>query len=156
MKHLIDRLQIAQGNNNVEELIPEAIEMLRQLQARNKLLTDVLIETNTFARELRAENEALKAGGEPVAWTVYSHNENDIAWTKEGLKLKAGVPLYTHPAKTLTYEEMLKTVMSYFPSGVESACAQQLGWSHEYMLGYNDALRETRIRLAILRKANEK
>ena len=61
MKHLIDRLQIAQGNNNVEELIPEAIEMLRQLQARNKLLTDVLIETNTFVRELRAENEALKA-----------------------------------------------------------------------------------------------
>ena len=35
--------------------------MLRQQQARNKLLTDVLIETNTFVRELRAENEALKA-----------------------------------------------------------------------------------------------
>jgi len=31
MKHLIDRLQIAQGNNNVEELIPEVIKMLRKI-----------------------------------------------------------------------------------------------------------------------------
>lgn len=27
MKHLIDRLEIAQGNNNADELIPEAIAM---------------------------------------------------------------------------------------------------------------------------------
>ena len=34
MKHIADRLEIAQGNNNAEELIPEAIAMLRQQQAK--------------------------------------------------------------------------------------------------------------------------
>ena len=38
MKHLIDRLQIAQGNNNADELIPEVIEMLRQQQAEIEAL----------------------------------------------------------------------------------------------------------------------
>ena len=68
---------------------------------------------------------------------------------------EGSIPLYTHPAKTLKDEDMLKTVKSYLPSGVEIATAQQLGWSHEYMLGYNDALCEVRMRLAILRKAQE-
>lgn len=38
MKHLIDRLQIAQGNNNADELIPEVIEMLCQQQAEIEVL----------------------------------------------------------------------------------------------------------------------
>ena len=40
MKHLIDRLEIAQGNNNADELIPEAIAMLRQQQVRIKQLEE--------------------------------------------------------------------------------------------------------------------
>jgi len=49
MKPLIDRLQIAQGNNNADELIPEVIEMLCQQQAEiealeAKTLTDEEID----------------------------------------------------------------------------------------------------------------
>jgi hypothetical protein len=39
---LIDELEIAQGNNNVDELIPEAIVMLRQQQAEIEALKEAL------------------------------------------------------------------------------------------------------------------
>ena len=48
MTHLIDRLQIAQGNNNVDELIPEAIEMLRQQQAEIEALKKELETCKTI------------------------------------------------------------------------------------------------------------
>ena len=60
MKHLIDRLEIAQGNNNADELIPEAIAMLRQQQA----LINQLEETQDYLYKThdtdKAEIEALK------------------------------------------------------------------------------------------------
>jgi hypothetical protein len=43
MKLLIDRLQIAQGNNNADELIPEVIEMLCQQQVEIEALKDKLM-----------------------------------------------------------------------------------------------------------------
>ena len=99
-------------------------------------------------REMNA-NELIKY------FETYDYREGDVKDLVE-LCRQQQAEIEALKAKTLTYAEMLKTVRSYLPSGVESACAQQLGWSHEYMLGYNDALRETRIRLAILKKAQEK
>ena len=62
MKHLIDKLQIAQGNNNVEELIPEVIEMLRQQQAEIEQwgvdfdkLTDDFIKQQAEIKTLKKE-----------------------------------------------------------------------------------------------------
>ena len=34
---------------------------------------------------------------EPVAWVIYDQEFNDIEWSKAGMKLKEGTPLYTHP-----------------------------------------------------------
>lgn len=52
---------------------------------------------------------------EPVAWAVWEGRPHDLFFTKEEAdelcRLKGGdaktVPLYTHPAKTLTDEEIL-------------------------------------------------
>lgn len=102
----------------------------------------------------QAEIESLKSGGEPVAWMqTWRNQRNEIAMGLNFDRIgKSDIALYTRPAKTLTDEETLKTVRSYLPSGVEAACAKHLGWSHEYMLGYNDALCEVRVRLATLKK----
>lgn len=34
---------------------------------------------------------------EPVAWVVYDHENNDVAWSEAGKTLKAETPLYTTP-----------------------------------------------------------
>ena len=34
---------------------------------------------------------------EPVAWVVYDTDNNDIAWSETGKRLKAETPLYTAP-----------------------------------------------------------
>jgi hypothetical protein len=49
---------------------------------------------------------------EPVAWMeLYYGEPNNLAWTDAELRDSGGiyktVPLYTHPAKTLTNEEIL-------------------------------------------------
>ena len=41
---LADKLEIAQGNNNAEELIPEAVAMLRQQQAEIEALKAIINE----------------------------------------------------------------------------------------------------------------
>ena len=68
MKHIADRLEIAQGNNNVDELIPEAIAMLRQQQAD----LEHMWMANTV---LEAEIEALKANSARYEWlrTEFAH-----------------------------------------------------------------------------------
>jgi len=50
---------------------------------------------------------------EPVAWMeLYFGEPNNLAWTDAELKDSGDVyktiPLYTHPAKTLTDEEILQ------------------------------------------------
>jgi len=77
-----------------------------------------------FVRQQQAEIEALKkeaalqrlsdftqeADNEPVAWMhkTYFPNglfEEDLVWSKID---ESSIPLYTHPAKTLTDEEILQ------------------------------------------------
>lgn len=47
---LADELEIAQGNNNADELIPEAIAMLRQQQAEIEALKQQLVTTSSEAK----------------------------------------------------------------------------------------------------------
>ena len=51
MKHIADRLEIAQGNNNADELIPEAIAMLRQQQTEIENLEVALKNALLFIRK---------------------------------------------------------------------------------------------------------
>ena len=52
---LADELEIAQGNNNADELIPEAIAMLRQLQKERGLLFSAHSHEMKRADELQIE-----------------------------------------------------------------------------------------------------
>ena len=54
---LSDELEIAQGNNTADELIPETITMLRQQQAREDSLCSMVKEYQDKVDELRAEKE---------------------------------------------------------------------------------------------------
>ena len=55
MTHLIDRLQIAQGNNNADELIPEVIEMLRQQQVEIEELKEKDLRKSMAIRSLNTQ-----------------------------------------------------------------------------------------------------
>jgi hypothetical protein len=50
---------------------------------------------------------------EPVALVNNMCNDS-IDWKVDPLKLEEGTPLYTHPAKTLTDEEILKMAADKF------------------------------------------
>ncbi|MBU3639985.1 hypothetical protein [Polynucleobacter sp. AP-RePozz3-80-G7] len=52
---LADELEIAQGNNNVDELIPVAIAMLRQQQAEIEALKEKLNEAIDAEKDRRFE-----------------------------------------------------------------------------------------------------
>jgi len=55
MTHLIDRLQIAQGNNNADELIPEVIEMLCQQQSEIEELKEKDLRKSMAIRSLNTQ-----------------------------------------------------------------------------------------------------
>ena len=66
MKHIADRLEIAQGNNNTDELIPEAIAMLRHQQAeiedlKAKLQLHDAMDNQCASLMQQSEIEALKS-----------------------------------------------------------------------------------------------
>ena len=74
-------------------------------------------ECADMLRQQQAEIESLKAGGEPVAWTnadclemVKEDGESNMWWMPD---LAEDIPLYTHPAKTLTDEKILKTCIKF-------------------------------------------
>lgn len=67
MKHLIDKLEIAQVNNNANELIPEAIAMLRQLQAENEKVNAEWVQAAMALGACVQENHSLKAENEELS-----------------------------------------------------------------------------------------
>ena len=116
MKHIADRLEIAQGNNNAEELIPEAIAMLRQQQAEIEALK---------AGKIRAYNNGVEDGrkpdtnNKPVAWMeTYKGEPNNLDWDKSNLNYGSEfhdvIPLYTHPVKAITDERITAIAKEIF------------------------------------------
>ena len=71
MKHLIDRLEIAQGNNNADELIPEAIAMLRQQQA----LINQLEETQDYLYKTHDADKAKLAAAEQYCLDAFERGK---------------------------------------------------------------------------------
>ena len=79
-------------------------EALRQaLEALEGNCTNPVSDPEQAAKEdnaITAIKQALEQPEpEPVAWVVYDTENNDIAWTEAGKKLKAETPLYTSPPK---------------------------------------------------------
>jgi hypothetical protein len=82
---------------------------------------------------------------EPVAWMhkTYFPNglyEEDLVWSKVD---ESSIPLYTHPAKTLTDEEIIETVKDHFIGVINVGIVL----TNDNVLGFARA---------ILRKAQEK
>jgi len=106
---------------------------------------------------------------EPVAWAVWEGSPHDLFFTKEDAdemcRLKGGdaksIPLYTHPAKTLTDEE--DTECQYCKQGCIRCDARKTLTDEEIMVLYEEYI-ETQyasesnvlgFARAILRKASE-
>ena len=89
---------------------------------------------------------------EPVAWAVWEGRPHDLFFYKEEAdelcRLKGGdaktVPLYTHPVKELTDEEIYKIA-----NGIEAI-------QHQHGLRLSNDLNVMDFARAILRKAQEK
>ena len=87
-----------------------AATMLRQQQAEIEALKQI-IDANNLNQNI---GQFVKPTNEPVAWAVWEGRPHDLFCTKEDAdelcRLKGGdaksVPLYTHPVKELTDEEI--------------------------------------------------
>jgi hypothetical protein len=91
----------------------------------------------------KSDKHRREMNNEPVAWMeLYYGEPNNIAWTNNELKdsgeVYKTIPLYTHPTKTLTDEEIMVLYEEY----IETQYA-----SESNVLGFGRA---------ILRKAQEK
>ena len=76
---------------------------------------------------------------EPVAWINNHMNEGWLSWDKDSTA-DSSIPLYTHPAKTLTDEE-IDSLADEFGAGMEQ---------------FGGCFRHVDFAMAILRKAQEK
>ena len=91
MKHLIDRLEIAQGNNNADELIPEAITMLRKQQAEIEALKEKLELT------VPKDSQDWKGmDGATAFWLIERHSNH---WGDAKLMMEEWRDANTHPVK---------------------------------------------------------
>jgi len=151
--------------------VKQVIAMLRQQQAEIEALKEKLImeeesyilldEECLFAKEAiklhQAEIEALKkeaalqrlsdftqeADNEPVAWMQVHYEDGKPTKFSKVQTWEDDVPLYTHPAKTLTDEEIDKLWHSD-------------EFYEEWTDGSISAIHYNKFARAILRKANEK
>ena len=104
------------------------------------------LHTTLTNRDLRTYDGKTEMKNEPVAWAVWEGRPHDLFFTKEEAdelcRLKGGdaksIPLYTHPVKELTDEEIMVLYEEY----IETQYA-----SESNVLGFGRA---------ILRKAIEK
>ena len=125
----------------------EIAAMLRQQQAEIETLKQI-IDANNLSQNI---GQFVKPANEPVAWAVWEGRPHDLFFTKEEsdelCRLKGGdaksIPLYTHPVKELTDEEILIVwTSSNFVRYTEN--------------GHIDEIFFNKFARAILRKAQEK
>ena len=123
--------------------------MLRQQQAKIEALK-LQLHTTLTNRDLRTYDGKLNMNNEPVAWMLLGLEDRkpklinlQVIDHLEG----TWIPLYTHPAKTLTDEEILVLAETYKNGWVENNFERQL---------FMDAEALVLFARAILRKAQEK
>jgi len=120
----------------IQDWLLDAANMLRQQAVRIAEL-----EKNFDALNAKHTKLVTQQSAEPVAWMhkTYFQNglyEEDLVWSKVD---KNSIPLYIHPAKTLTDEEI-----------------EQLQAEHTEKGHFADTLNVKDFAKAILRKAQEK
>ena len=117
---LADELEAAYSDNDATDYMIKAATMLRQQQAKLEKSQALLREYTALNMRQQAEIEALKkeaalqrlsdftqeAANEPVAWMEIEYGGfTEYKVWREPVSSKS-IPLYTHPAKTLTNEEI--------------------------------------------------
>ena len=117
----------------------EIATMLRQQQAEIEALKQI-IDANNLNQNI---GQFVKPTNEPIAWMeTYKGEPNNLDWDKSNLNYGSEfhdvVPLYTHPVKELTDEEIRH---------IQTQC-------HLKDVGYDGFI--MRFARAILRKAQEK
>ena len=122
------------ANDRLADQLEQAATMLRQQQTEIEALKKDNKELHAIAQRMAmAESDARKSlqwfkdakemNNEPVAWAVWEGSVHDMFFTKEDAdelcRLKGGdaksVPLYTHPVKELTDEEIYEILWMHFP-----------------------------------------
>jgi len=82
----------------------KASTMLRQQQAEIEALK-LQLHTTLTNRDLRTYDGKTEINNEPVAWMSVELDGRTVLATYE---FETAIPLYTHPAKTLTDKEILE------------------------------------------------
>ena len=131
---LADELEIAQGNNNADELIPEAIAMLRQQQAEIEVLKSHPVkEQSNLVKVVQDHVKDLKRCVKVFRTQLLNNTANEMEVAIKELE----DALESHPVKELTDEEIKEVIRKH--------------WNREYK---NKSMLE--FARAILRKAQEK
>ena len=157
----VDHGLVCTINESMVSELREVESKLRQQQAEIEALKKDNKELHAIAQRMAmAESDARKSlqwfkeaqemNNEPVAWAVWEGSVHDMFFTKEDAdelcRLKGGdaksVPLYTHPVKELTDEEIEIEWFKVFKP--------------ETGIGKNLTNGVYEFALAILRKAQEK
>jgi len=61
----------------------------------------------------------------PTGYFLY--DEHDCAWMETHAGTLNAIPLYTHPAKTLTDEEIIKTMVQFDVYSADDQCLIEAG-----------------------------
>ena len=122
----------ARANGFSGEIFMQTATMLRQQQAEIEELKTKM-SLNSYDDAKNVANQLLQSDNEPVAWMSVELDGRTVLATYE---FETAIPLYTHPAKTLTDEEIAEVY-------------EQCEWASGYVYWKEFAR-------AILRKAQEK
>ena len=122
------------ANDRLADQLEQAATMLRQQQAEIEALKQI-IDANNLNQNI---GQFVKPTNEPVAWMLVDEINGDYMLEKHPSGDYDWIPLYTHPVKELTDEEIMVLYEEY----IETQYA-----SESNVLGFGRA---------ILRKAQEK
>jgi hypothetical protein len=97
------------GNGTSDSELAEVRAMANRWFLEIQALKQI-IDANNLSQNI---GQFVKPANEPVALVNNMCNDS-IDWKVDPLKLEEGTPLYTHPAKTLTDEEIKAVYGEYF------------------------------------------
>jgi len=103
------------------------LEMQHKQQQAEIEALKLQLHTTLTNRDLRTYDGKLNMNNEPVAWFEQDPDMKSV-WYQADQDSPNAIPLYTHPAKTLTDEEIIEIW-----SGMETDTGEQnINWAEQY------------------------